>query len=65
MREEVRGEGRVSTLCIWHTFVQVKLSEYEVQDSLGGCWEPEVSRLPVLVPLLKASLQLARQGVGM
>ena len=50
------------TPCIWYTFVQVKLSEYEVQDSLGGC--REVSRLPVLVPLLKASLQLARQGVG-
>ena len=50
------------TYCIWYMFVQVKLSEYEVQDSLGSCME--VSRLPVLVPLLKGSLQLARQGVG-
>ena len=56
------GGGMCCTCCIWYMFVQVKLSEYEVQDSLGSCME--VSRLPVLVPLLKGSLQLARQGVG-
>lgn len=54
------GEGMCCTCPIWYVFVQVKLSEYEVQDSLGSCME--VSRLPVLVPLLKGSLQLARQG---
>ena len=59
---EEGGGSMCCTCCIWYMFVQVKLSEYEVQDSLGSCME--VSRLPVLVPLLKGSLQLARQGVG-
>jgi len=38
----------------------VKLAEYEVEDTLKGCME--VSRLLTLIPLLKASLQLSRQG---
>lgn len=40
---------------------QIKLSDYELEDTLRGCIDK--SELPTLLSLLKASLQLTKQGV--
>jgi hypothetical protein len=42
--------------------VTVKLSDYKVEDPLRG--SVDGSRLSTLVPLLKTSIQLAKQGTG-
>ncbi len=46
--------------CFRCVFIQVKLSDYELEDSPSGCIDK--SKLPTLLPLLKASLQLIKQG---
>ena len=41
-------------------FMQVKLSEYELEDVLRGCIDK--SKLHMLLSLLRTSLQLSKQG---